>query len=79
MSYSVWGLSYPEMVRKAIPQAWCSRAEGLIPYSAELSTGDSEEQAAGTSEGAGGGFWYDQFSSVLSCDQEVWLQSVGID
>ena len=43
------------MVRKAVSQAWCSRAEGSIPHGAELSNGDLEEQAAGSSEGAGGG------------------------
>ena len=49
------------MVRKAVPQAWCSRAEGSIPHGAELSTGGPEEIAAGRSEGAGGGLWYVQF------------------
>ena len=52
------------MVRKAVPYVWCSRAEGLIPHGAELSTGGPEEQAAGRSEGAGGSLWCNQFLKV---------------
>ena len=49
------------MVRKAVPQVWCSRAEGSVPHGAELGTGGLEEQAAGRSEGVGGGLCCDQF------------------
>ena len=49
------------MIRKAAPQAWYRRAEGSILHGSELSSGGLKEQAAGRSEGAGGGLLYHQF------------------
>lgn len=45
------------MVRKAVPQTWYNRAEGLIHRGAALSIRNPEEQAAGKSQYAGIGLW----------------------
>ncbi|XP_044186529.1 mitochondrial dicarboxylate carrier [Thunnus albacares] len=56
------------MVRKTVPQVWCSREGGSMPHGVELSKGGMEDQAASRSEGADGDALESKPKSLLKCD-----------